>query len=43
MDFHPPLGPGDVVTVGVEQLGTISTQVVAGVGPIPIPPARRGR
>jgi 2-keto-4-pentenoate hydratase/2-oxohepta-3-ene-1,7-dioic acid hydratase in catechol pathway len=43
MDSHPPLGPGDVVTVGVEQLGTISTQVVAGVGLIPIPHARRGR
>jgi len=43
MDSHPSLGPGDVVTVSVEQLGTISTQVVAGVDPIPIPPARRGR
>jgi 2-keto-4-pentenoate hydratase/2-oxohepta-3-ene-1,7-dioic acid hydratase in catechol pathway len=43
MDSHPPLGPGDVVTVSVEQLGTISTQVVAGVDLIPIPQARRGR
>jgi len=43
LDSHPPLAPGDVVTVSVEQLGTISTQVVAGVDPIPIPPARRGR
>lgn len=43
MDSHPPLRPGDVVTVGVEQLGTISTKVVAGVGLVPIPPARRGR
>ena len=43
MDSHPPLGPGDVVTVSVEQLGTISSRVVAGVPPIPIPRARRGR
>ena len=43
MDSHPPLAPGDVVTVSVEQLGTISTQVVPGVEPIPIPHARRGR
>ncbi|MBB6550206.1 fumarylacetoacetate hydrolase family protein [Nonomuraea rubra] len=35
--------PGDVVTVTVEQLGTLTTRVVPGVEPIPIPPARRGR
>ena len=43
MDAHPPLAAGDVVTVSVEQLGTISTQVVGGVDLVPIPRARRGR
>jgi 2-keto-4-pentenoate hydratase/2-oxohepta-3-ene-1,7-dioic acid hydratase in catechol pathway len=43
VDHHRPLGPGDVVSVEVEQLGTISTRVVAGVDLVPIPPARRGR
>lgn len=42
-ESHPPLKPGDVVSVGVEQLGTMTTHVVAGAGPIPIPRARRGR
>ena len=40
-DVHPPLRPGDLVTVTVEQLGTMSTRIVQGVEPRPIPPARR--
>ena len=43
LNAHRPLQPGDVVTVTVEQLGTLTTRVVQGVEPIPIPPARRGR
>jgi 2-keto-4-pentenoate hydratase/2-oxohepta-3-ene-1,7-dioic acid hydratase in catechol pathway len=42
-DIHPPLQPGDLVTVTVEQLGTLTTRIVQGVEPIPIPPARRRR
>ncbi|GAB3244639.1 fumarylacetoacetate hydrolase family protein [Nocardioides dilutus] len=42
-DAHPPLRPGDLVTVTVEQLGTMSTRIVGGVEPRPIPPARRRR
>jgi len=42
-DAHPPLQPGDVVTVTVEQLGTLTTRIVHGGEPIPIPPARRDR
>jgi 2-keto-4-pentenoate hydratase/2-oxohepta-3-ene-1,7-dioic acid hydratase in catechol pathway len=42
-DTHPPLQPDDVVTVTVDQLGTLTTRIVQGVEPIPIPPARRGR
>jgi 2-keto-4-pentenoate hydratase/2-oxohepta-3-ene-1,7-dioic acid hydratase in catechol pathway len=42
-DAHPPLQPGDVVSVTVEQLGTLTTRIVHGGEPIPIPPARRGR
>ena len=30
----PPLGPGDVVTMTVEGIGTISNTIVAGVAPI---------
>lgn len=38
----PPLAPGDVVTMTVEGLGTISNQVVANDAPIvPVPVARR--
>jgi 2-keto-4-pentenoate hydratase/2-oxohepta-3-ene-1,7-dioic acid hydratase in catechol pathway len=42
-DAHPPLRAGDVVTVTVEQLGSLTTRIVEGVQPIPLPPARRGR
>ncbi|SRR5579884_48967 len=42
-DAHPPLRGGDVVTVTVEQLGSLTTRIVEGVQPIPLPPARRGR
>jgi 2-keto-4-pentenoate hydratase/2-oxohepta-3-ene-1,7-dioic acid hydratase in catechol pathway len=42
-DAHPPLQPGDVVTVTVEHLGTLTTRIVPGSEPIPISPARRGR
>jgi 2-keto-4-pentenoate hydratase/2-oxohepta-3-ene-1,7-dioic acid hydratase in catechol pathway len=42
-DAHPPLNPGDVVTVTVEQLGTLTTRIIHGGEPIPIPPARRDR
>ncbi len=37
----PPLAPGDVVTMTVEGLGTISNQVVPGIEPVPVPRARR--
>jgi 2-keto-4-pentenoate hydratase/2-oxohepta-3-ene-1,7-dioic acid hydratase in catechol pathway len=38
----PPLSPGDVVTLSVEHLGTISNRVVVGEDVVhPIPPARR--
>jgi 2-keto-4-pentenoate hydratase/2-oxohepta-3-ene-1,7-dioic acid hydratase in catechol pathway len=37
----PPLAIGDVVTMRVEGLGTISNRVVAGREPKPIPQARR--
>jgi 2-keto-4-pentenoate hydratase/2-oxohepta-3-ene-1,7-dioic acid hydratase in catechol pathway len=36
----PPLAIGDVVTMNVEGIGTISNRVVAGVDPTPVPPAR---
>jgi 2-keto-4-pentenoate hydratase/2-oxohepta-3-ene-1,7-dioic acid hydratase in catechol pathway len=39
-DKHPPLQPGDLVTVTVEQLGTITSRITAGIEPIPIPTAR---
>lgn len=42
-DAHPPLQTGDVVTVTVERLGSITTSIAEGVQPIPISPARRGR
>ena len=35
--------PGDVVTLSVEGIGTLTNQVVAGVEPVPLPPARPGR
>jgi 2-keto-4-pentenoate hydratase/2-oxohepta-3-ene-1,7-dioic acid hydratase in catechol pathway len=36
----PPLAVGDVVTMTVAGIGTISNRVVAGVDPIPLPKAR---
>jgi 2-keto-4-pentenoate hydratase/2-oxohepta-3-ene-1,7-dioic acid hydratase in catechol pathway len=36
----PPLAVGDVVTMNVEGIGTISNRVVAGVDPVPVPRAR---
>ncbi|GII04357.1 fumarylacetoacetate hydrolase family protein [Planobispora takensis] len=37
----PPLKPGDVVTLTVEGIGTVSNTVVPGAVPEPVPPARR--
>jgi 2-keto-4-pentenoate hydratase/2-oxohepta-3-ene-1,7-dioic acid hydratase in catechol pathway len=42
-DFHPPLGPGDVVSLHVEGIGTLSNPVVAGVEPHALPGARSDR
>ncbi len=39
----PPLGPGDVVSLHVEGIGTLTNTVVAGVEPHPLPRARSGR
>jgi 2-keto-4-pentenoate hydratase/2-oxohepta-3-ene-1,7-dioic acid hydratase in catechol pathway len=36
----PPLAVGDVVTMNVEGIGTISNRVVAGVDPVPVSRAR---
>jgi 2-keto-4-pentenoate hydratase/2-oxohepta-3-ene-1,7-dioic acid hydratase in catechol pathway len=36
----PPLSVGDVVTMNVEGIGTISNRVVAGADPVPVPRAR---
>ena len=38
-----PLGPGDVVSLHVEGIGTLTNTVVAGVEPIPLPRARPRR
>jgi len=38
-----PLAVGDVVTMTVEAIGTISNRVVAGVDPVPVPKAARRR
>jgi 2-keto-4-pentenoate hydratase/2-oxohepta-3-ene-1,7-dioic acid hydratase in catechol pathway len=38
---HPPLQPGDRVTVTVEQLGTLDLEVVSGAEPVPIGPVAR--
>ncbi len=35
-----PLGPGDTVTLTVQGIGSMSTTVVAGVVPVPVPAAR---
>jgi 2-keto-4-pentenoate hydratase/2-oxohepta-3-ene-1,7-dioic acid hydratase in catechol pathway len=37
----PPLGPGDLVTMTADGIGTISNVVVSGVPPVHVPPARR--
>ncbi len=39
-DELPPLAPGDVVTLTVEGIGTVSNRIVAGVEPVAIPTAR---
>ena len=39
----PPLTVGDVVTMHVEGIGTISNRVVAGAEPQPVPRAARAR
>jgi 2-keto-4-pentenoate hydratase/2-oxohepta-3-ene-1,7-dioic acid hydratase in catechol pathway len=36
-----PLEPGDVVTLAVEGIGTVSNRIVAGREPSPLPPPRR--
>jgi 2-keto-4-pentenoate hydratase/2-oxohepta-3-ene-1,7-dioic acid hydratase in catechol pathway len=36
----PPLRPGDVVTLTVAGIGTLTTRIVPGVDPVPIPAAR---
>ena len=41
-DAPPPLAPGDVVTLVVEGIGSVSNRVVAGVDPVPLPRARVG-
>ena len=35
----PPLGPGDVVTLSVEGIGTVANRIVPGVDPVPLPRA----
>ncbi|MGW0855898.1 fumarylacetoacetate hydrolase family protein [Streptomyces sp. NPDC002690] len=37
----PPLGPGDTVSLTVEAIGTLTSTVVAGVQPVPLPAGRR--
>ena len=39
----PPLGPGDIVSLHVEGIGTLTNTVIAGVEPHVLPPARSGR
>jgi 2-keto-4-pentenoate hydratase/2-oxohepta-3-ene-1,7-dioic acid hydratase in catechol pathway len=38
-----PLGPGDVVTLAVEGIGTLTNEIIAGVDSVVLPPARPGR
>lgn len=40
-DAHAPLTSGDVVTLSIEELGTLTSKVVEGVSPVPIQPAAR--
>jgi 2-keto-4-pentenoate hydratase/2-oxohepta-3-ene-1,7-dioic acid hydratase in catechol pathway len=42
-DMHPPLGPGDVVSLHVEGIGTLTNTVVAGAEAHALPRARSGR
>jgi 2-keto-4-pentenoate hydratase/2-oxohepta-3-ene-1,7-dioic acid hydratase in catechol pathway len=42
-DCLPPLAPGDVVSLHVEGIGTLTNAVVAGVEPHALPRARSGR
>jgi len=42
-DFHAPLGPGDVVSLHAEGIGTLTNTVVAGVEPHTLPAARPDR
>ena len=42
-DSHPPLGPGDVVSLHVEGIGILTNTVVAGVDLHALPRARAGR
>ena len=42
-DFHAPLGPGDVVSLHVEGIGTLTNRVVGGTPPHALAPARTGR
>lgn len=42
-DSWPPLGPGDVVSLHVEGIGTLVNTVVAGADPVALPAARPGR
>jgi 2-keto-4-pentenoate hydratase/2-oxohepta-3-ene-1,7-dioic acid hydratase in catechol pathway len=37
----PPLKPGDTVTLTAEGIGTVSSTVVAGADPVPLPSGRR--
>ncbi len=40
---HPPLGPGDTVSLTVEGIGTLTNTVVRGTDPVPLSEARPGR
>jgi 2-keto-4-pentenoate hydratase/2-oxohepta-3-ene-1,7-dioic acid hydratase in catechol pathway len=40
---HPPLAPGDTVTLSVQGIGELTNSVVAGAEPVPLPKARPGR
>jgi 2-keto-4-pentenoate hydratase/2-oxohepta-3-ene-1,7-dioic acid hydratase in catechol pathway len=42
-DFFDPLGPGDVVSLHAEGIGTLTNTVVEGVARHPLPRARAGR
>jgi 2-keto-4-pentenoate hydratase/2-oxohepta-3-ene-1,7-dioic acid hydratase in catechol pathway len=40
-EAHPPLAPGDEVSLHVEGIGVLTNRVVAGPDPVPLAPARR--